>query len=133
MTRRRHRRSVPIVSAYASTSTTYNRYFNNTEWGHGMLNAPRVSPRRAVPGWWVMMHRMGTWIKERGLLLANLALFAACFVGMIVSGVQVYNADQVEHGQPTVSLGGYLTSGDFVEATFENGRASSCRWVCTWC
>ena len=39
---------------------------------------------------------------------------------MIISGVQVYNADQVEHGQPTVSLGGYLTSGDFVEATFEN-------------
>ncbi len=67
-----------------------------------------------------MMQRMGTWIKERGLLLANLVLFATFFVGMITSGVQVYNADQVEHGQPTVSLGGYLTSGDFVEATFEN-------------
>ena len=68
----------------------------------------------------VMMRHLGIWIKERGLLLANLALFATFFVGMIISGVQVYNADQVEHGQPTVSLGGYLTSGDFVEATFEN-------------
>ncbi len=67
-----------------------------------------------------MMRHLGTWIKERGLLLANLALFATFFVGMIISGVQVYNADQVEHGQPTVSLGGYLTTGDFVEATFEN-------------
>ena len=44
----------------------------------------------------VMMLRMGTWIKERGLLLANLVLFATFFVGMIISGVQVYNADQVK-------------------------------------
>ena len=63
---------------------------------------------------------MRTWIRERGLLLANLILFLMFFVGMIISGLQVYNADQSEHGQPVVSLGGYLTSGDFVEATFEN-------------
>ena len=43
-----------------------------------------------------MMRRMGTRIKERGLLLANLVLFATFFVGMIISGVQVYNADQVK-------------------------------------
>ncbi|HLM21750.1 MAG TPA: hypothetical protein VK390_09525 [Propionibacteriaceae bacterium] len=29
-----------------------------------------------------------------GLLIANLALFAAFFVGMIICGVQVYNPDQ---------------------------------------
>ena len=63
---------------------------------------------------------MGPWIKERGLLLANLVLFATFFVGMIITGVQVYNADQTEHGQPPVTLATYLTSGDFVEATFEN-------------
>ena len=63
---------------------------------------------------------MRTWIRERGLLLANLILFLMFFVGMIISGLHVYNADQSEHGQPVVSLGGYLTSGDFVEATFEN-------------
>ena len=66
------------------------------------------------------MHDMSRWFKERGLLLVNLALFAAFFVGMIVSGLQVYNADQVEHGQSAVSWLGYVTSGDFVEATFEN-------------
>ena len=63
---------------------------------------------------------MGTWIRERGLLLANLVLFAVFFTGMIISGLQVYNADQTEHNEPAVTLGGYLTSGDFVEATFEN-------------
>jgi hypothetical protein len=41
-----------------------------------------------------MMLEMRRWIKENGLLIANLALFAAFFVGMIICGVQVYNADQ---------------------------------------
>jgi len=64
--------------------------------------------------------RMRTWIRERGLLLANLVLFVAFFVGMVISGLKAYNADQTEHGRPMASLGAYLTSGDFVEATFEN-------------
>ncbi|HSU35858.1 MAG TPA: DUF6766 family protein [Propionibacteriaceae bacterium] len=63
---------------------------------------------------------MKHWVRDRGLLLANLGLFAVFFVGMVISGVQVYNSDQQEHGQAAVSLAGYLTSGDFVEATFEN-------------
>jgi hypothetical protein len=42
------------------------------------------------------------------------------FTGMIISGLQIYNADQTEHNEPAVTLSGYLTSGDFVEATFEN-------------
>ena len=60
------------------------------------------------------------WVRDRGLLLANLGLFAVFFAGMVISGVQVYNSDQLEHGQAAVSLAGYLTSGDFVESTFEN-------------
>src|SRR6185312_8685788 len=63
---------------------------------------------------------MPTWIRNRGLLLANLALFAAFFVGMAVTGWRSYDEDQVEHGQSSVSLVGYLHTGDFVEATFEN-------------
>jgi hypothetical protein len=41
-----------------------------------------------------MMLEMSRRIKENGLLIANLALFAAFFVAMIICGVQVYNADQ---------------------------------------
>ena len=36
------------------------------------------------------------------------------------SGVRVYNSEQLEHGEQAVSLGRYLLSGDFYEATFEN-------------
>jgi len=38
----------------------------------------------------------------------------------VLSGVRVYNSDQLEHGGQAVSLGSYLLTGDFYEATFEN-------------
>ena len=34
--------------------------------------------------------------------------------------MRVYSDEQVEHGGGAVSLGGYLRTGDFVEATSEN-------------
>jgi hypothetical protein len=63
---------------------------------------------------------MRRWLHERGLLLANVALFLLFFLGMVITGFHVYNSDQTDHGQPTVTLGRYLGSGDFGEATFEN-------------
>jgi len=63
---------------------------------------------------------MREWLRNHGLLIANLALFLIFFGGMILSGVRVYNSDQLEHGEQAVSLGGYLLSGAFYEATFEN-------------
>jgi hypothetical protein len=63
---------------------------------------------------------MRTWLRDHGLLIANLALFVIFFGGMIFSGVRVYNSEQLEHGEQAVSLGRYLLSGDFYEATFEN-------------
>ncbi len=61
-----------------------------------------------------------SWLRDHGLLLANLALFVIFFGGMVLSGVRVYNSDQLEHGQAAVSLLQYLGSGDFMESTFEN-------------
>ena len=63
---------------------------------------------------------MRTWLRDHGLLIANLALFVIFFGGMIFSGFRVYNSEQLEHGEQAVSLGRYLLSGDFYEATFEN-------------
>ena len=63
---------------------------------------------------------MRSWVRDHGLMLANLALFVIFFGGMILAGVRVYNAEQLEHAGSTVSLLGYLTTGDFFEATFEN-------------
>jgi hypothetical protein len=63
---------------------------------------------------------MRKWVKERGLLLANTGLFLAFFGGMILSGAAAYSEDQAAHGQPGVTVLEYLSTGDFVEATFEN-------------
>jgi hypothetical protein len=59
-------------------------------------------------------------LRDHGLLLANLTLFAIFFGGMVLSGVRVYNSEQLEHGGQVVSLSRYLTTGAFSEATFEN-------------
>ncbi|OBB01262.1 hypothetical protein A5662_13920 [Mycobacteriaceae bacterium 1482268.1] len=65
--------------------------------------------------------RARTLIHENGLLLACLALFSVFFLGMVVSGAATYNEEQKEHGSAQqVSVIQYLTTGDFVEATFEN-------------
>ncbi len=63
---------------------------------------------------------MKTWIRDRGLLLTNIALFLIFFGGMVISGAAAYSEDQQAHGQPAVSLVEFLTTGAFVEATFEN-------------
>jgi hypothetical protein len=60
-------------------------------------------------------------LHDNGLLLACLGLFAVFFAGMVVSGAATYNQEQQEHGSnERVSVLTYLTTGDFVEATFEN-------------
>jgi hypothetical protein len=63
---------------------------------------------------------MPTWLRDRGLLIANLVLFAVFFLGMLITGASVYSDDQVEHGHPATTFGQYLHSGNVVEATFEN-------------
>jgi hypothetical protein len=65
--------------------------------------------------------RLSTLMRDNGLLLACLGLFAVFFVGMVVSGAATYNQEQHEHGsQEQISVLQYLRTGDFVEATFEN-------------
>jgi hypothetical protein len=60
-------------------------------------------------------------VRDNGLLLACIGLFTVFFVGMIVSGAATYNQEQLEHGSSEqLSVLQYLTTGHFVEATFEN-------------
>ena len=60
------------------------------------------------------------WLRENGLLIANLALFVAFLAGLAITGWNVENQELTEHGQPTESLGQYLVSPEFGEAVFEN-------------
>src|SRR5215210_7453039 len=65
--------------------------------------------------------RLRQLFRDNALLLTCLALFAVFFVGMIFSGAANSNQEQQEHGsRDQVSVLRYLTTGDFVEATFEN-------------
>jgi hypothetical protein len=58
--------------------------------------------------------------RNNGLSIVVLLLFALFWVGQLVAGHRHYNLNQVEHGQPKVSLGQYVTSGEFWQATAEN-------------
>jgi hypothetical protein len=57
---------------------------------------------------------------ENGLTLVMFGLFIGSFTGQVLAGRATYNDEQRQHGQPTVSLGRYFTTGAFVEATAEN-------------
>jgi hypothetical protein len=61
-----------------------------------------------------------TWLKDRGLTLTMLAIFATSLIGQIAAGRADFNADRAEHGAPALSLSEYLGSGHMWEATFEN-------------
>jgi hypothetical protein len=58
--------------------------------------------------------------RENGLSIALAALFLTSFAGQVASGHRVYNQEQREHDEPEVTLGAYLGSGHFFEATAEN-------------
>lgn len=65
--------------------------------------------------------RVPTLVRDNGLLFACLGFFVVFFAGMIVSGAATYNQEQQEHGShEQISVLKYLSTGDFVEATFEN-------------
>ncbi|TGE17233.1 hypothetical protein E5J99_08075 [Hymenobacter elongatus] len=57
---------------------------------------------------------------ENSLLLVGTALVLAAMVGQALTGWHEYNGDLEELGLLPLSLGQYLTSGHFLEATFEN-------------
>ncbi len=55
-----------------------------------------------------------------GLSIAFLILFIISFAGQIFTGVHEFNKFLSEHGQKNISLFTYISSGHFLEATFEN-------------
>ena len=59
-------------------------------------------------------------LRNNGLTVVLLILFALSLLGQSLTGERVYNADQRDHGQPTVTFVNYLLTGHFVEAVFEN-------------
>jgi hypothetical protein len=59
-------------------------------------------------------------LRDNGLSIAMFGLFLIFVSAQSVMGLLDYNSTQQEHGQPPVGYLEYLSSGDFVEAVFEN-------------
>jgi hypothetical protein len=63
---------------------------------------------------------MGRLLRENSLTLALIVLFVLSLIGQSITGAFEYDADQQDHGQPSIGYVEYLTTGHFIEAIFEN-------------
>jgi hypothetical protein len=63
---------------------------------------------------------MKTWLRDNGLTIALLVLFAGSLVGQMFAGWSSDNAERALHGQGALGLAVYLVSGEFLSALFEN-------------
>lgn len=59
-------------------------------------------------------------LRDNGLTITLAAATAATLIGMLLTGLSVYNDELAQHHQPLVTLGGYVLSGHFLSAVFEN-------------
>ncbi len=63
---------------------------------------------------------MPRWLRDNALSIVLFGLFVVFLLGQAVTGWRTYDAEQREHHERTVGFGTYLSTGHFVEATFEN-------------
>jgi hypothetical protein len=63
---------------------------------------------------------MKKFIKNNSLSLTFFFLFLITLIAQVIFGHQEYNKDLIEEGGSVVGFAEYLTSGHFVESTFEN-------------
>jgi hypothetical protein len=59
-------------------------------------------------------------LRENGLSIAAGLLFLGSLIGQALTGQRVAAEEAAQHGAPILGLAGYLTSGAFMEAVFEN-------------
>lgn len=57
---------------------------------------------------------------HNSLSIVFLLLFIGAFIGQIFFGIEEYNNELLESGGHAVTMSNYLTTGHFIEATFEN-------------
>lgn len=61
-----------------------------------------------------------SWLRDNGLTLTLVGMFALSLGGMIATGFAARNEDLAAHGQRALAMGAYLTEGPFFSALFEN-------------
>lgn len=60
------------------------------------------------------------WLKKNSLSVVFLLLFVFSLIGQSITGLKEYNNEMKEEGGKELTMAQYLTSGHFIEATFEN-------------
>ena len=80
-------------------------------------HARNDSPRWAKVGGW------RTTVYSNSLLIAMGAIFAVSWTIQSVAGHVVYNQEQVDHAQPTISWAEYVISPDFWNRTLQNWQS----------
>lgn len=63
---------------------------------------------------------MRSFFHNNGLSLVFLGLFIITLTGQFTTGFNEHNKERTEEGQQPVTMTAYVTSGHFVQATFEN-------------
>jgi hypothetical protein len=63
---------------------------------------------------------MKRFFRNNGLSLVFFLLFLVSIVGQVITGLNEHNQEMKDEGGKQVSVGEYLTSGHFIESTFEN-------------
>lgn len=63
---------------------------------------------------------MKKFIYQNSLSIVFLLLFMGAFSGQVFFGIEEYNKELIENGGHAITLSNYLTTGHFIEATFEN-------------
>ena len=63
---------------------------------------------------------MTGWIRDRALTLVLMAMFLLFLAGQLITGFAEYNSEQMQHGQPAVTMSDYFSTGHPWEALFEN-------------
>lgn len=63
---------------------------------------------------------MKNFFRNNGLSIVFLVLFLVSLVGQAVTGLKEHNSETEEKGGQPIAMSQYLTSGHFLQATFEN-------------
>jgi hypothetical protein len=66
---------------------------------------------------------MKRFVKENSLSLFFLVIFLLALVGQAISGHNLYNEEQIAHGESTISFWRYLSSSNFGQAVMENWQS----------
>jgi hypothetical protein len=84
---------------------------------------PRQHRKDPNAPWPVRRGGLALRIYEHSLTIALLGLFLFAFTGHLLTGARAFNAEQVEHGEATVSTLGYLFRSQFWFESLQNWQS----------